>query len=222
MGGFCRRSCASGRTTAGPKVAQTPDARSPTASMAPQETSPLPRSRAALEQARRVLDQLYASEESVRDYRDKMPYVLDRLDNVWRTIRGYGRVPRPGERPSARSRPPRHRPSEPARAHSRSPEGRNPRVSGGSVQRTASVSAPVSRYRYNLPPKAGTWQPRRRRDRSDPGSRRGRWICRVRSFPGWALLRCQQTLAWPRIVLRPPPLQPASTASCVGSCWSPS
>ena len=50
--------------------------------MAPQETSPLPRSRAALEQARRVLDQLYASEESVRDYRDKMPYVLDRLDNV--------------------------------------------------------------------------------------------------------------------------------------------
>ena len=78
--------------------------------MAPQETSPLPRSRAALEQARRVLDQLYASEESVRDYRDKMPYVLDRLDNVWRTIRGYGRVPRLRERPSARSRPPRHRP----------------------------------------------------------------------------------------------------------------
>jgi hypothetical protein len=49
-------------------------------------TGPLPRSRAALAQARRVLDQLPAKEISVEAYRDHVPWVLDRLDNVWRTI----------------------------------------------------------------------------------------------------------------------------------------
>lgn len=52
----------------------------------PQEPTPLPRSRKALAQARRVLDQLPAKESSVQDYRDFIPYVLDRLEHVWRTI----------------------------------------------------------------------------------------------------------------------------------------
>jgi hypothetical protein len=54
--------------------------------MAPEETTPLPRSRAALAQARRLLDQLPDKESSVEEYRDLIPYALDRLDNVWRTI----------------------------------------------------------------------------------------------------------------------------------------
>ena len=54
--------------------------------MVPEEIPLLPKSRAALEQARRVLDQLPTKERSVQDYRDHIRYVLDRLDNVWRTI----------------------------------------------------------------------------------------------------------------------------------------
>ena len=54
--------------------------------MAPEETTPLPKSRAALEQARRLLDELPARERSVQEYRDHVPYVLERLDHVWRTI----------------------------------------------------------------------------------------------------------------------------------------
>jgi hypothetical protein len=54
--------------------------------VASEETTPLAASRAALDQARRLLDQLPDKERSVEEYRDVIPYVLDRLDNVWRTI----------------------------------------------------------------------------------------------------------------------------------------
>jgi hypothetical protein len=53
----------------------------------PEETTPLPESREALEQARRILDQLPDKEGSIEQYRDLVPYALDRLDNVWRTIK---------------------------------------------------------------------------------------------------------------------------------------
>jgi hypothetical protein len=39
-----------------------------------------------LAQAQRMLDLLPTNEQSVQEYRDFIPYVLDRLDNVWRTI----------------------------------------------------------------------------------------------------------------------------------------
>jgi hypothetical protein len=54
--------------------------------VAPEHTTPLPESRAALAQARRLLDQLPDKEDSLEEYRDLIPYALDRLDNVWRTI----------------------------------------------------------------------------------------------------------------------------------------
>jgi hypothetical protein len=57
---------------------------------------PLPGSRAALAQARRVLDQLPAKESSVEAYRDYIPWVLDRLDNVWRTINSESEGKRTG------------------------------------------------------------------------------------------------------------------------------
>jgi hypothetical protein len=46
----------------------------------------LPRSRAALDQTRRLLDQLPQHESSPQDFRDSIGWLLDRLDNVWRTI----------------------------------------------------------------------------------------------------------------------------------------
>ncbi len=46
----------------------------------------LPEARRALAQARRVLDELVAKQDTPQSYRDHLPYVLDRLDNVWRTI----------------------------------------------------------------------------------------------------------------------------------------
>jgi hypothetical protein len=51
-----------------------------------EEPNSLPRSRAALAQARRVLDDLARRELSREGYSDQIPYALDRLDNVWRTI----------------------------------------------------------------------------------------------------------------------------------------
>lgn len=54
--------------------------------MSVESSTPLPRSRQALEQARRVLDELPEKEASVEKYRDLVPWALDRLDNVWRTI----------------------------------------------------------------------------------------------------------------------------------------
>jgi hypothetical protein len=46
----------------------------------------LPLARTALEQAQRVIRQLPHKESSREDYRDHVPYALDRLDNVWRMI----------------------------------------------------------------------------------------------------------------------------------------
>jgi len=46
----------------------------------------LPLARRALAQSRRVLDRLQEDEASAERYRDYLPWVLDRLDNVWRTI----------------------------------------------------------------------------------------------------------------------------------------
>jgi hypothetical protein len=50
------------------------------------EDGPLPEACRALAQARRVLDELVAKQDMPQAYRDHLPYVLDRLDNVWRTI----------------------------------------------------------------------------------------------------------------------------------------
>src|SRR5665648_420646 len=46
----------------------------------------LPISRKALAQARRVLDALPSKAMSLEAYRDHVPWALDRLLNVWRTI----------------------------------------------------------------------------------------------------------------------------------------
>jgi hypothetical protein len=55
-------------------------------SVAAEDTTPLPKSRAALARARRILNQLPDKEGSVEEYRDLIPYALELLDNVWRTI----------------------------------------------------------------------------------------------------------------------------------------
>lgn len=47
---------------------------------------PLPLSGLALAQARRVVADLMTKVSSVDDFRDAVPYALDRIDNVWRTI----------------------------------------------------------------------------------------------------------------------------------------
>jgi hypothetical protein len=52
----------------------------------PPADTPLPKSRVALQQVRRVLDDLAKRELSREGYSDQVPYALDRLDNVWRTI----------------------------------------------------------------------------------------------------------------------------------------
>jgi hypothetical protein len=57
----------------------------------------LPRSRKALEQARRVLDELPSKAASPTGYRDHVPWALDRLENVWRTINEESRGRRTAE-----------------------------------------------------------------------------------------------------------------------------
>lgn len=59
--------------------------------------TPLPETRRALAHARRTLDKLAALEDSVQEYRDQIGWVLDRLDNVWRSINDEPR----GQRPDA-------------------------------------------------------------------------------------------------------------------------
>lgn len=59
------------------------------------ENAPLPRVRRALAQARRQLDDLEQAREDVEKYRDLLPYVLDRLLNVWRVIDTESRGRRP-------------------------------------------------------------------------------------------------------------------------------
>ena len=59
------------------------------------ENAPLPRARRALAQARRQLDDLEQAREDIEKYRDLLPYVLDRLLNVWRVIDTESRGRRP-------------------------------------------------------------------------------------------------------------------------------
>lgn len=52
----------------------------------PEYNGPLPVARRALEQVRRQLTLLSEMEDAEQKYRDFLPWVLDRLENVWRMI----------------------------------------------------------------------------------------------------------------------------------------
>jgi hypothetical protein len=52
----------------------------------PTDNGPLPQSQKALERARRLLDHLATLNDDNRAYRDQLPFALDGLLHVWRTI----------------------------------------------------------------------------------------------------------------------------------------